>query len=161
MPRELPTSRTGSAPSLPVAPEPYRHGVSRKPKLFQDNLFYEVPMFTDDTARSHVGHRMRWRLAIAQRLASSRYESLTKLRRTLSPSVPLYPRQELDERSQRPHLLQGRIPPVLSIQSVRKRVGPYELGTYGQPRSGPVAASAGCHSGREWDHDFLRKHCRG
>src|SRR3989449_10476548 len=36
-----------------------------------------------------------------------------------------------------------------------------ELGTCGQPRSGPVAASAGCHSGREWDHDFLRKHCRG
>src|SRR5206468_7258952 len=25
-----------------------------------------------------------------------------------------------------------------------------ELGTCGQPRSGPVAASAGCHSGREW-----------
>src|SRR6266404_2380176 len=61
MPRELPTSRTGSAPSLPVAPEPYRHGVSRKPKLFQDNLFYEVPMFTDDTARSHFGHRMHAR----------------------------------------------------------------------------------------------------
>ncbi len=65
------------------------------------------------------------------------------LPRAVPAPVPLHSRAELDERSERACLLQGRVPPFLPVQPVRLAVGAYVLGSRGQPRPGALARVAG------------------
>ena len=49
------------------------------------------------------------------------------------PQFHFTPGEELDERSERARLLQGRVPPLLPAQPVRGHVGPHVVGARGQP----------------------------
>lgn len=63
--------------------------------------------------------------------------------RDLQTPVPLHSEEELDERPQRPRLLQGRVPPLLPVQPERQLLGRHVLGACGEqgPRAlGGVAA---------------------
>lgn len=65
--------------------------------------------------------------------------------RPLPPGVPLLSATELDERPQRARVLRRRVSPVLSTQSLRQLLGPYELGPRREPRPHPLAPPAGRH----------------
>jgi hypothetical protein len=69
-----------------------------------------------------------------------------------------FTRQKLDERSQRAHLLCWRIPPLLSIQPARNRMGTYELGARRQSGSGALETSATRSCRRERRDDVFRQH---
>jgi hypothetical protein len=66
-------------------------------------------------------------------------------RRAVSAGLPLHAAAELDERSQRDGVLQGRLPPLLPAQSVRQPVGQHVLGTCHVNRPGALEGAAPGH----------------
>src|SRR5262245_22232694 len=78
-----------------------------------------------------------------------------------SATLPLHARAELHERPERARLLRGRVPPLLSAQSVRRYLGPHELGTRGEHRSRPLAASTGGAPRGGRSHGLLGERGRG
>ena len=71
-------------------------------------------------------------------------------------AVPFYSPEELDQRSQRPGLLRGRVSPVLPAQSERHRLGQHDLGPCREPRSVALEATGQRHRARQAGHDLLR-----
>ena len=56
------------------------------------------------------------------------------------PRIPLASSAQLDERSQRSHLVEGKIPSLLPAESPRRSLGRHALGPRGKPRHDSLAS---------------------
>ena len=97
---------------------------------------------THEQAYPHPGDGARLARAGSQRRVRGARAG-ADLPRAVPAAVSLHPGDELDERPERPRLLQGRVPPLLPAQPVRGHVGPHVLGARGEPRPRALGAPAG------------------
>ena len=84
-----------------------------------------------------------WRWGGSRGAGSAAAADFRELSGAVPAAVPLHAGEELDERSERARLLQGRVPPLLPAQPVRLAVGPHVLGSRRQPRPRALEAPAG------------------